>query len=256
MKEEAERTITCAMPASMNNNQLPVCPGCMHGVVARCVCEAIDELGIQENAIGVGGVGCHAMTGGAMEIDYINVAHGRAPGVATGIKRAFYGEAIVFTFQGDGDLGAIGLGDVLNAVNRGEKFTTIFFNNAGYGNTGGQMGPTTIEGQITTTSPYGRDPAQTGYPLHMAEMMASMKGCAYSARVAVNNLKNYVRAKRAVKIAFQKQMNNIGYGFVEFLSACPPGWKKKPEEAFNWLEKAMMEEYQLGEFKDVNEISR
>jgi 2-oxoglutarate ferredoxin oxidoreductase subunit beta len=223
-------------------------------VVARCVGEAVDDLGIQENTIGVVGVGCHAMTGIAIEMDIINAAHGRAPGVATGIKRAFHGEAVVFTFQGDGDLGAIGLGDVLNAVNRGEKLTTIFFNNAGYGNTGGQMGPTTLEGQITTTSPYGRAPEQTGYPLHMAEMMASLRGCAYSARVSVNNLKNYAKARKAVKTAFQKQLEGVGYGFVEFLCTCPPGWKKKPDEALQWLEKAMMEEYRLGEFKNVDNI--
>lgn len=255
MSGEDERKLICDTPDCINNNPLPTCPGCLHGVVARCVCEAIDDLGIQENAIGVVGVGCHAMTAGAVEVDTISTAHGRAPGVATGIKRAHYGEAIVFTFQGDGDLGAIGLGDVLNAVNRGEKLTTIFFNNAGYGNTGGQMGPTTIEGQVTTTSPYGRDPAQSGFPLHMAEMMASLRGCAYSARVGINNLKNYAGARKAVKAAFQKQMDNIGYGFVEFLCTCPPGWKKKPDEAFHWMEKAMMEEYQLGEFKNVDEVT-
>jgi len=254
MSVQGGKTLVCTTPECINNQLMPLCPGCMHGVVARCVCEAVDELDIQENTIGVVGVGCHAMTAGVIEMDMISAAHGRAPGVATGIKRAFHNEAIVFTFQGDGDLGAIGLGDVLNAVNRGEKLTTIFFNNAGYGNTGGQMGPTTIQGQITATSPHGRDPAQSGYPLHMAEMMASMRGCAYSARVAVNNLKNFVKAKRAVKTAFQKQIDNIGYGFVEFLCTCPPGWKKKPEEALNWLEKAMMEEYDLGEFKNVNEI--
>jgi len=241
-------------PRSATENPSLFCPGCHHALISRVVCEAIDEMGIQGDAVGVSGVGCHGMCHVYMDMDFVFALHGRAPGTATGIKRGLSNKGVVFTLQGDGDLAAIGLGDILSAVNRGEKLTTIFFNNAGYGTTGGQMAPTTLQGQVTPTSPQGRDPGLHGYPVHMAELMASMRGVAFSARVALTNLKNFVKAKKAVKRAFQKQIDNVGYGFVEFVCTCPPGWGMSPPKAMQWLEKAMLEEYPLGEFKDVDGI--
>lgn len=238
-------------PQAMTGRDSVFCPGCGHGLITKVVAEALDDMDLQGNAVFVGGVGCHSMTRGLLDVDWVSALHGRAPAVASGIKRGLGGKGLVVTFQGDGDLAAIGLGDILSAVNRGEKLTTIFFNNAGYGTTGGQMAPTTLIGQVTTTTPNGRDPDQTGYPVHMAELMASMRGVVFSARCAVNNLKNYLHAKKAVKTAFQKHLEGVGYGFVEFLSTCPPGWNKSPAQALRWLEAAMMEEYALGEFKNT-----
>lgn len=231
------------------------CPGCGHGLIAKVIAEALDEMNLQGDTIAIGGVGCHGMAAAILDVDWVGSLHGRAPAVATGIKRGLGGKGLVFTLQGDGDLAAIGLGDILSAVNRGEKLTTFFFNNAGYGTTGGQAAPTTLVGQITTTTPNGRDPSLTGYPVHIAELMAFMPGVAYSARCVLTNLKSYVQAKKAVKIACQKQLDNIGYGFVEFLSACPPGWNKNPAQSLKWLEGAMMEEYPTGEFKNVEKLA-
>lgn len=242
-------------PKAVTGLDTVFCPGCGHALIAKVVAEALDEMNLQGEAIFIGGVGCHGMCGGVLDVDWISSLHGRAPAVATGIKRGLGGKGLVVTLQGDGDLAAIGLGDILSAVNRGEKLTTIFFNNAGYGTTGGQMAPTSLIGQITTTTPNGRDPDQTGYPVHMAELMASMRGVAFSARCALTNLKNYLQGKKAVKMAFQKQLDGIGYGFVEFLSTCPPGWNKSPAQSLKWLEAAMMEEYSLGEFKNIQKMS-
>ena len=242
-------------PNAVTGWEAAFCPGCGHGLVAKVVAEALDDMNLQADAIFIGGVGCHGMCGGIIDVDWISALHGRAPAVAAGIKRGLGGKGLVVTLQGDGDLAAIGLGDILSAVNRGEKLTTIFFNNADYGTTGGQMAPTTLVGQITTTTPNGRDPEQTGYPVHMAELMASMRGVAYAARCALNNLKNYLQAKKAVKTAFQKQLDGVGYSFVEMLSACPAGWNKSPAQALNWLEGSMMKEYSLGEFKNIEKTS-
>jgi len=173
--------------------------------------------------------------------------------MATALKR-IHPDTIVITCQGDGDLGAIGLGCFMNALSRGEKLTTIFLNNAGYGQTGGQMAPTSLLGQITTTTPGGRDPGTSGYPLHVAELAAVMRGTAYSARVSVHTPANFQRAKKAVKLALQKQIDGIGYGFVEFLSACPPSWRMSPDECWEFIDKNMLAEYALGEFKNVDRI--
>lgn len=253
-EQSPERKIVYSKPESAFETPSLFCAGCQHSIIARVVCEAIDEMGIQGEAVGVSGVGCHGMCHVYMDMDFVFALHGRAPGTATGIKRGLSNKGVVFTLQGDGDLAAIGLGDILSAVNRGEKLTTIFFNNAGYGTTGGQMAPTTLQGQVTTTSPEGRDPAAHGYPVHMAEMMASMRGVAYSARVALIGLKNFMSAKKAVKTAFQKQIDKVGYGFVEFVCTCPPGWGMNPSKSIQWLEKAMLEEYPLGELKNVDII--
>lgn len=230
------------------------CPGCHHGSVYRLIAETIDELGIQDKAVGCVGVGCHAFGFMFLDIDLVGCLHGRAPAVATGIKRSLYGKPIVFTVQGDGDLAAIGMGAILNAAIRGEKLTTIFCNNAGYGTTGGQLAPTTLLDQKTTTTPYGRSPDLEGYPVHMAELMATFRGVAYSARCSLTSRANYNKAAKAMKKAFQRQIEGIGYGFVEILEACPSTLKLSPREALKWVESHMMEEYPLGEFKDVDSI--
>ncbi len=232
----------------------PLCAGCQHGTISRIIGEVIDDLGIVGKTIAVGGVGCHSMlVMSASKFDLTTALHGRAPALGTGIKRGTDGKAIVFTLQGDGDLAAIGMGDLINATVRGEKLTTIFFNNAGYGTTGGQMAPTTLIGQTTTTTPSGRSPDTGGFPIHVAELMAGLAGVAYSARCAVNTIAQYKRTKKAVRTAFQKQIDNIGYGFVEILSACPPLLKMRPTDARKWFEKHMFAEYPLGEFKNVDE---
>ena len=237
-----------ALPAST------FCPGCHYGIINRIICEVLEELGIEERAVGLAGVGC-GFAGFTLnlDIDMTSCPHGRAPAMATAMKRIFP-EMVVFTVQGDGDLGAIGLGCFMNAVLRAEKLTTIFLNNANYGTTGGQMAPTTLLGQRTTTTPGGRDPKLTGYPFHGAELAASMKGVAYAARCTVHTPTNFQQAKKAVKIAFQKQIDGIGYGFVEFLSACPPNWGLGPRECLKFISERMIAEYPLGEFKNVDSI--
>ncbi len=230
------------------------CPGCHYGIITRIICEVIEQLGIEGRAIGLAGVGCSFGSKPMhIDVDFCACPHGRAPAMATAIKR-IHPEAVIFTCQGDGDLGAIGLGCFMNALLRGEKLTTIFLNNAGYGQTGGQMAPTTLLGMRTTTTPEGRDPALTGYPLHGAELAATMRGVAYSARVSVHTPANFQRAKRAVRTAFQKQIDGIGYGFVEFLSACTANWALPALECLTFIQEKMIAEYPLGEFKNVDKI--
>jgi 2-oxoglutarate ferredoxin oxidoreductase subunit beta len=228
------------------------CPGCHYGIITRVICEVIEELGVAGKAIGLAGVGCSF--GGApmtIDIDWTSCPHGRAPAMATAIKR-IYPDAMVLTVQGDGDLGAIGLGCFMNALVRGENLTTIFLNNAVYGTTGGQMAPTTLLGMKTTTTPLGRDIQTNGYPLHVPELAATMRGVAYAARCTVHTPANFQKAKKSLKTAIQKQMDGIGYGIVEFVSACPPGWGLKPLECLDYISERMLEEYPLGEFKNVD----
>jgi len=246
-----ERELVYTRPACMYDQPTILCPGCQHGLIYRLIGQALDELKIREKAIGVGGVGCHAMGINLLKIDAIMALHGRAPEVGSGIKRALQGNPIVFTVQGDGDLAAIGMGDIINAINRGEKLTTIFCNNAGYGTTGGQMAPTTLLDQVTTTTPEGRTAQGFGYPIHVAELLATMQGIAFSARCALTSVAQFNQALLAVKKAFQKQMDNIGYGFVEILTACPPTLKKTPVDSVKWIRSHMLEEYPLGVFKDI-----
>ena len=252
-EKDSPRRLICGRPKSLMQAKSPLCSGCQHGIVGRIISEVIDELGIMGNVVGIGGVGCHAMSMFVMNVDFVQALHGRAPAVGTGVKRGLNGEAVVFTIQGDGDLAAIGIGDLINATVRGEKLTTVFFNNAGYGTTGGQLAPTTLIGQVSTTTPDGRGPNAGGFPIHVAELMAGLPGVVYSARCAVNTLAQFKRTKKAVKTAFQKQIDGIGYGFVEVLSACPPLLNMRPTKAREWFEKHMLAEYPLGEFKNVNE---
>ena len=226
------------------------CPGCTHGIIHRLVAEALDELGIGDKAVGVAPVGCAVFAYDYFNCDMMEAAHGRAPAVATGIKRVLPDRA-VFTYQGDGDLASIGTAEIVHAATRGEKITIIFINNAIYGMTGGQMAPTTLPGQVTTTSPYGRDVSHCGYPVRVSEMLATLNGPAYIERVSVHDVPHIKKAKAAIKKAFQLQMEGRGFTLVEVLSTCPTNWGKTPKEAFEWLKSDMLPTYPLGVYKDI-----
>ena len=237
-------------PESLLDVPFHYCPGCTHGIIHRLVAEVMDELEIQGKAIGVAPVGCAVMNYDYFACDMVEAPHGRAPAVATGIKRA-RPENVVFTYQGDGDLAAIGTAETVHAATRGENITVIFVNNAIYGMTGGQMAPTTLPGQVTTTSPYGRDPALCGYPIRMSEMLATLDGPAYIARVSVHDVKHIMEAKKAIKKAFEMQMAGKGFTLVEVLSTCPTNWGMTPQEALKWLQEKMIPQYPLGVKKEV-----
>ena len=226
------------------------CPGCTHGIIHRLVAEALDELGIGDKAVGVAPVGCAVFAYDYFNCDMMEAAHGRAPAVATGIKRVLPNRA-VFTYQGDGDLASIGTAEIVHAATRGEKITVIFVNNAIYGMTGGQMAPTTLPGQVTTTSPYGRDVSHCGYPVRVSEMLSTLNGPAYIERVSVHDVPHIKKAKAAIKKAFQLQMEGRGFTLVEVLSTCPTNWGKMPKEAFEWLKSDMLPTYPLGVYKDI-----
>ena len=229
---------------------LHYCPGCTHGIIHRLVAESLQELGTGETAIGVAPVGCAVFAYNYFNCDMMEAAHGRAPAVATGIKRVHPDKA-VFTYQGDGDLASIGAAEIVHAATRGEKITTIFVNNAIYGMTGGQMAPTTLPGQVTTTSPYGRDVAHCGYPVRVSEMLSTLDGPAYIERVSVHDVKHIKQAKVAIKKAFELQMAGSGFTLVEVLSTCPTNWGKTPKESLEWLQSDMLPTYPLGVYKDI-----
>ena len=229
---------------------LHYCPGCTHGIVHRLVAECIEELGMETQAIGVAPVGCSVYAYNYFNCDMMEAAHGRAPAVATGIKRV-HPDKLVFTYQGDGDLASIGAAEIISAAGRGEKITTIFINNAIYGMTGGQMAPTTLVGQVTTTSPYGRQKEHCGEPLRMSEMLATINGAAYIERVSLHDVPNIVKAKKAIKKAFQCQIEGKGFALVEVLSTCPTNWGMTPVAAQKWLVENMIPYYPLGVKKEV-----
>ena len=234
----------------LTDTPLHYCPGCTHGIIHRLVAEAIDELGIQGKTIGIAPVGCAVFAYNYFNVDMMEAAHGRAPAVATGCKRV-NPKNIVFTYQGDGDLASIGAAEITHAATRGENITVIFVNNAIYGMTGGQMAPTTLPGQVTTTSPYGRDPALCGYPIRVSEMLATLDGPAYIARCSVHDVKHIMDAKKCIKKAFETQIAGKGFSMVEVLSSCPTNWGMTPREALNWLEANMIPQYPLGVKKEV-----
>ena len=225
------------------------CPGCGHGNIHKILAEALDEYNVADRTILVSPVGCSVFAYYYFDVGNIQAAHGRAPAIATGLKRS-NPDSIVISYQGDGDLAAIGGAEIINAANRGENITVIFVNNAIYGMTGGQMAPTTLLGQKTTTSPYGRDFSQDGYPIRMAEMLATLEGSAFVARVAVNNPANLMKAKKAVRRAFQMQIERTGFTFVEFILACPTNWGLSPIEANQRVEDQMIPYFPLGIFKE------
>ena len=237
-------------PHALTDAPLHYCPGCTHGIIHRLVAEAIDELGIEGRTVGVASVGCSVMAYNYFACDMIQAAHGRAPAVATGAKRA-NPDNIVFTYQGAGDLAAIGTAETVHSAARGENITIIFVNNAIYGMTGGQMAPTSLPGQVTQTSPYGRDVKVAGYPVKVCEMLSQLDGATYLERVAVNNVKNVKNAKRAIKKAFENQVNGLGFSLVEVISTCPTNWGKTPEAALEWVEEKMIPYYPLGVYKDI-----
>ena len=242
-------------PRAMTDVPTHYCPGCTHGIIHRLIGEVIDELGIKERAVGIAPVGCAVLAYEYFDIDMFEASHGRAPAVATGIKRA-HPELIVFAYQGDGDLASIGGNEIIHCANRGEKVTVVFVNNAIYGMTGGQMAPTTLLGQKTTTTPKGRDAQNAGYPMRMAELISSLATPAFVARVSVHNARNTVIAKQVLKKAFLHQVRNECFSFVEFLSTCPTNWGIPPFEALEWLEKNMVPYYPLGIFKSLETSDR
>lgn len=237
------------MPESLSKKQFSYCPGCHHGIVHRLIAEVIDELGIREKTIIVAPVGCSVFAYEFFELDGTVAPHGRALAVATGMKRA-RPDLVVFTYQGDGDLAAIGTAETIHAANRGERVTTIFINNAIYGMTGGQMAPTTLLGMKTTTSPYGRTAEREGYPIHVCEILKELKGVAYLARTKVNTPRDVLTTKRHIKKAFLAQLKDIGFGLVEVLSTCPTNWGMDPLKAGRWIDEQMVKEYPLGVFVD------
>ena len=236
-------------PKALTDAPLHYCPGCTHGIIHRLVAEALDELGVTGRTIGVASVGCSVFTYNYFNCDMVQAAHGRAPAVATGVKRSDSNN-IVFTYQGDGDLAAIGTAETVHSAARGENITVIFVNNAIYGMTGGQMAPTTLPRQKTQTSPYGRDVEKVGYPVKVCEMLSQVDGAAYLERVAVNNVANVKKAKAAIKKAFQNQIEGKGFSLVEVLSTCPTNWGLAPDKALGWLEENMLPYYPLGVYKD------
>ena len=236
-------------PKALTDATLHYCPGCTHGIIHRLVAEVLDELGVQGKTVGIASVGCSVMSYDYFDVDMVQAAHGRAPAVATGVKRA-NPENIVFTYQGDGDLAAIGTAETVHSAARGENITIIFVNNAIYGMTGGQMAPTTLPGQVTQTSPYGRDTNTVGFPLRVCELLSNVDGAAYLERVAVNNVKNVKAAKKAIKKAFTYQTEGKGFTLIEVLSTCPTNWGLTPPNALKWLEENMIPYYPLGVYKD------
>lgn len=234
---------------ALTDNALSYCPGCTHGITTKLVAEVITELDVEGRTIGVSPVGCSVLLYDSYTFDMIQSPHGRAPAVATGLKRA-RPENVVFTYQGDGDLAAIGTAETIHAATRGENIVIIFINNAIYGMTGGQMAPTTLDGQVTQTSPYGRDTATAGYPIRVCEMLSTLEGVTYAERVAVNTVPNIRKAKSAIKKAFQNQMNNNGFSIVEILSTCPTNWGLTPVESMKWLKDNLIPYYPLGIYKD------
>ncbi len=240
---------TFSKPEALSDAYTHYCPGCTHGIAHRLVAEVIDELGIRGKTVGIAPVGCAVLAYNYFTCDFQEAAHGRAPAMATGIKRV-RPDLMVFTYQGDGDLASIGMGEIVHAANRGEKFTTIFINNAVYGMTGGQMAPTTMPGQITTTSPMGRDVTTTGMPIKMCELLATLETPGYIERQTLLNPKYIKKAKKAIKRAFEYQIAEKCYSFVELVSICPTNWGKTPLESLKWAEESLLPYYKLGEVKN------
>lgn len=240
-------------PVALCDAYTHYCPGCLHGVIHRVVAEVIDELNIRERTIGIAPVGCSVLAYNYINVDFVEAAHGRAPAMATGIKRV-RPDATVFTYQGDGDLAAIGTGEVVHAAARGENITTIFVNNAVYGMTGGQMAPTTLPGQVTTSTPLGRDVRSAGYPVRVSELLSALSGSAYIVRRSAAGVANIARLKRAIRTAFKVQLAGLGYSLVEVVSNCPTNWGMTPKESLRWIEEKLLPYYPLGDYKVLDAV--
>lgn len=239
-------------PHALTDEVFHYCPGCTHGIIHRLIAETIDELDIEGRTVGIAPVGCAVRAYDFFSCDMVQAAHGRAPAVATGLKRA-RPDNIIFTYQGDGDLAAIGMAETVHAATRGENITVIFVNNAIYGMTGGQMAPTSLPGQVTQTTPYGRDTKAAGYPIRVCELLSTLDGVALAQRVTVDSVKNVKTAKKAIKKAFENQIKGLGFSIVEVISACPTNWGLAPNEALRWLRENMLPYYPLGVYKDIEE---
>jgi 2-oxoglutarate/2-oxoacid ferredoxin oxidoreductase subunit beta len=235
-------------PKSLKPAVFHYCPGCGHSIVHRLIAEVIDEMGIRENMIGVASVGCSVFAYNYFDIDFVQAPHGRAPAMATGVKRVLP-DRFVITYQGDGDMASIGMAEIVHAAARGENITTIFINNTNYGMTGGQMAPTTLPGQKTTSSPNGRDVETAGYPIRVSEMLAKLDGASYIARRSLHDPKNIRMAKKAIRTAFEVQKRGLGFSMVELLSICPTNWGMTPQQSIQWLEEKMIPYYELGDYK-------
>ena len=249
MTQEAE--LVFGRPKALADVVTHYCPGCIHGIVHRLVAEVIDELDLRERAVGIAPVGCSVLAYNYFEIDFAEAAHGRAPAMATGIKRT-NPNLIVFTYQGDGDLASIGTNEILHAAARGENITTVFINNAVYGMTGGQMAPTTLPGMVTTSSPYGRDVKTQGYPVRVCELLSQLDGAAYIARRTAYKPAEVRKLRKALRTAFQVQMEGLGFSLVEVVSNCPTNWGMTPEESLKFIEERMVPYYPLGDYKVVD----
>ena len=233
-------------PESLTDNHTHYCPGCLHGMVHKLIAEVVDELGIREQTIAVAPVGCAVLAYNYFEIDMAEAPHGRAPALATGLKRVSP-DKVVFTYQGDGDLASIGAAEIIHAANRGELFTTVFVNNAIYGMTGGQMAPTTLPGQVTTSSPYGRDVQTAGHPMRVAEIIGMLPGATYVTRQSVLDPKGIRKTRKALKLAFQSQIAGLGFSMVEVLTTCPVNWRMTPADANTWAQDNMVPYFPLGD---------
>jgi len=235
-------------PEALKETITHYCPGCTHGIAHRLIAEVIDEMNIADKMIGVASVGCSVFSYNYFDFDFVEAPHGRAPAMATGVKRVLP-EQMVFTYQGDGDLASIGMGEIVHAAVRGEDITVFFLNNANYGMTGGQMAPTTLPGQKTTSSPTGRDVELSGYPVHMAEMLSTIDGAGYVVRRSLHDVNNIRKAKKAIRMAFETQLHGLGFSLVELLSTCPTNWGMTPVQAQNWIAEKMINVYPIGDFK-------
>ena len=248
MVTTAPAKVVYTRPEALTDTPSHYCPGCTHGVAHRLIAEVIDEMGIRGQTIGVAPVGCSVFAYNYFDCDFVEAAHGRAPAMATGIKRVLP-DRFVFTYQGDGDLASIGMAEIMHAAARGENISVVFINNAIYGMTGGQMAPTTLPGQKTTSSPSGRDVEQTGFPIRMAEVLSEMDGAGYIVRRSLHDPKNIRLAKKAIRIAFETQQRGLGFSLVELLSTCPTNWGITPLESLKWVEEHMVPVYPLEDFK-------
>jgi len=246
--------VVFAKPEALEDTPTHYCPGCTHGIIHRLIAEVIDELGIRESTVGVAPVGCAVLAYHYFNFDTVEAAHGRAPAVATGMKRVVP-ENVIFTYQGDGDLAAIGTAEIVHAANRGENITVIFVNNAVFGMTGGQMAPTTLPGQVTTSTPTGRDVKLAGYPVKVAEILSQTTGAAYVVRRTVSQPKYVRQCKKAIKTAFKTQLAGLGFSLVEILSTCSTNWGMSPIEALEWLDENMIPYYPLGDYKVIEEVN-
>ena len=254
LTEQKNADLIYERPESLSQTVTHYCPGCTHGTAHRLVAEVLDEMGLRERTIGVAPVGCSVFAYNYFNTDYVEAAHGRAPAMATGIKRVLP-DRTVYTYQGDGDLASIGMAEIMHAAVRGENITVIFINNAIYGMTGGQMAPTTLPGMKTTSSPLGRDVELTGYPIRMSEMLAKMDGAGYIVRRSLHNPANIRKAKKAIRMAFETQQRGLGFSMVELLASCPTNWKVTPQQALDFIAEQMVPVFPLGDYKVISEIA-